>query len=62
MEREHTKVEQVDRLNKKEYRVINLDKESYEIIKKYCDSRSLKVSKWIAQQIMNIIKQNKDYE
>lgn len=55
MVRKHTKVKQ-------EYRVINIDIIDYDIIKKYCDKKSLKISKWVTQQIVNIIKQDKEYE
>jgi hypothetical protein len=62
MERKHIKIKQINKLNKREYRVINIDKDSYKIIKDYCDNNSLKVSKWITHQILTIIKNNKVHE
>jgi hypothetical protein len=56
MEREHTEVEQNNSSINKEYRVINIDKNSYYQIKEYCDKNSLKISKWVSQEILNIIK------
>jgi hypothetical protein len=62
MERKHTEIKQTNKLNKQKYRVVNIDKDSYKIIKEYCDNNSLKVSKWITHQILAIIKNNKVYE
>ena len=56
MERKSTKVKQNDRGSKKEYRVINLERRCYDTIRKYCDDNSLKMSRWIENEIVNIIK------
>lgn len=43
----------------KERRVVNLDKVSFDIIKKHCDSNSLDMPKWIAKSILEKIQLQK---
>ena len=59
MERKYNEIEQLNLSDKKEYRVVNIDLDSYSIIKEYCDENSLKISKWITQQLLMVIKKNK---
>jgi Asp-tRNA(Asn)/Glu-tRNA(Gln) amidotransferase B subunit len=44
----------------KQRRVININKEDFDIIKKYCDDNALDMSKWIVKNILEKInKENK---
>jgi hypothetical protein len=45
---------------KKERRVINIDKNSFDVIKKYCDDNSLKTHEWIAKKIIEFINKEKN--
>ena len=45
---------------KKERRVININKENFDIIKKYCDLNALKMSEWISLKIIELIKKNEN--
>ena len=47
---------------KKERRVINLNKENFDIIKTYCDNNALKMSDWISLKIIEIIIKNENGE
>jgi|FreactTroBogLake_1042271.scaffolds.fasta_scaffold31579_1 hypothetical protein len=62
MERKHNEIEQINLSNKKQYRVINIDLDSYSLIKEYCDKNSLKISKWITQQLLMVIKNKTNNE
>ena len=42
----------------KERRVINIKKEDYDFIKKYCDDNVLNLPRWITKIIINHIKEN----
>jgi hypothetical protein len=53
MEREFTEIKQVK--VKKAFRVLNLDIETYELIKAYCQKNNLKLSKWVGSEIKNLI-------
>jgi len=44
---------------KRERRVINISKEAFDTIKKYCDDNSLRMSQWIETQILKIIQKRK---
>jgi hypothetical protein len=39
----------------KEKRVINIDKEDFDIIKKYCDINGYQMPKWMAKTIIKLI-------
>jgi hypothetical protein len=41
----------------KERRVINISKQEYDIIKKYCDEKTLCLSKWIVKLALEKIKE-----
>lgn len=45
---------------KKERRVINIDKDSFDVIKKYCKENSLKMSEWMAKKIIELINKEKN--
>jgi hypothetical protein len=45
---------------KKERRVINIDKDNFDFIKKYCEEKSLKMSEWITKKIIEIINKEKN--
>ena len=47
---------------KKERRVINIDKYSFDLIKSYCNNKALKMPEWITKQIINIINNEKNNE
>ena len=44
----------------KERRVVNLDKESYQKIKEYCDANALDMPKWIEKIMLEKIEDTKD--
>lgn len=52
------------KIENKERRVINIDKEEFDIIKIYCNDNNIKMSKWIAlvalQSILMSLKSFKD--
>jgi hypothetical protein len=39
----------------KERRVVNIDRESFNIIKEYCDRKTLNLSKWLAKLAVDTI-------
>lgn len=41
-------------------RVINIKKEHYDIIKKYCENNALKISDWVSLEIIKLIKQKEN--
>ena len=36
-------------ITRKETRVVNINKDDFDIIKKYCDENALKMSKWLVK-------------
>ena len=45
---------------KKEKRVVNIDKDAHEIIKKYCDENALDLPKWLVKIALKIINKEKE--
>lgn len=40
---------------KKSFRVVNIDVDTYNLIKKHCQKNNLKISKWVASEIKKLI-------
>jgi len=53
MEREFTEIKQVK--VKTSFKVVNLDTETYELIKNHCQKNNLKISKWVGSEIKKLL-------
>lgn len=43
---------------KKGFRVVNIEIETYDLLKDYCQKNNLKISKWVGTQIKSLILSN----